>query len=67
MSTKGICYVQIRENAVREQVQKDFIDVVHIADKLNNSDIFTKEGKDVALFIQCRETLCIPPSDIVNK
>ena len=61
MSTKGIRYIQIRENAVREQVQNDFIDVKHIAGRLNNSDIFTKEDKDVAHFQACRDTLCTPP------
>ena len=67
MSTKGIHYIQIRENAVREQVQKDFIDVVHIAGKLNNSDIFTKEDIDVAHFIQCLDTLCTTPPNLVHK
>ena len=61
MTTKGIRYIQIRENAVREQVQAKFIEVEHVAGKLNNSDIFTKEDKDVAHFQQCRNTLVVPP------
>jgi len=61
MTTKGIRYIQIRENAVREQVQTDFIEVQHIAGRLNNSDIFTKEDKDVTHFQQCRDALCVPP------
>jgi hypothetical protein len=61
MTTKGIRYIQIRENAVREQVQKEFIEVQHIAGRLNNSDIFTKEDKDVPHFQKCRNTLVVPP------
>ena len=61
MTTKGIRYIQIHENAVREQVQNNFIEVQHIAGRLNNSDIFTKEDKDVTHFQQCRDTLCVPP------
>ena len=67
MTKKGIRYIQICENTVREQVQKDFIKVVHIAGRLNNSDIFTKEDKDVAHFQECIDIVCTPPTyNIVN-
>ena len=63
MTTKGLRYIQIRENAVRECVQSKLIDVRHIGGKLNPSDIFTKEDKDVDHFERCRDTLCcVPPT-----
>ena len=58
MTTKGLRYIQIRENAVRECIQANLIDVQHIGGKLNPSDIFTKEDKDVAHFELCRDCLC---------
>ena len=63
MTTKGLRYIQIRENAVRECLQTNLIDVQHIGGKLNPSDIFTKEDKDVEHFELCRDCLCsIPPT-----
>jgi hypothetical protein len=50
-TTKGLQYVQIHENAVRESVQSDFITVQHIEGKINLSDLFTKEDKDTEHFI----------------
>ena len=51
LSTKGLRYIQIRENAVLEEVQKGHIGVKHIAGELNNSDLFTKEDKDVQHYV----------------
>ena len=51
LSTKGLRHFQIRENAVREEVQKGHIEVKHIAGELNNSDLFTKEDKDVQHYV----------------
>ena len=50
-TTKGLCHLQIRENAVRESCINGFIEVKHIFGKLNLSDMFTKEDKDVQHFI----------------
>ena len=61
MTTKGLRYVQIRENAVRESIQDEIIDVEHIGGKLNPSDIFTKEDKDIEHFEKCRNTMCSSP------
>ena len=52
LSTKGLRHIQIRENAVREQVQAGKIIVKHIAGVLNLSDLFTKEDKDVQHFLR---------------
>ena len=61
MTTKGLRYIQMRENAVREQVQKGFIEVKHIAGNQNTADIYTKEDKDVTHFLQCADTLVSDP------
>ncbi len=53
-STKGLRHIQIRENAVRESVQNNFIKVKHIEGKVNLSDMFTKEEKDPNHFIRIR-------------
>lgn len=39
MTTKGLCYLQIRENAVREEIASGLIDVKHIPGKDNCSDM----------------------------
>ena len=43
LSTKGLRHIQIRENAVRESIQRGFINVEHIKGELNLSDLFTKD------------------------
>ena len=60
MTTKGLRHIQIRENAVRESIQSDLIDVLHIAGKINLADLFTKEDKDAAHFIAIRDTIMTP-------
>ena len=65
MTTKGLRYIQIRENAVRENIQAGTVSVKHITGKTNPSDIFTKEDRDVAHYIQCRDSLCSTPPDSI--
>jgi hypothetical protein len=55
MTTKGLRHVQIRENAVREAQQKGFISTKHCQGKYNLSDMFTKEDKNPAHFIEIRD------------
>jgi deoxyuridine 5'-triphosphate nucleotidohydrolase len=57
MTTKGLRHIQMRENAVREQIQLGFITVEHIGGKQNLADAFTKEEKDTNHFITCRDLL----------
>ena len=57
MTTKGLRYIQIRENAVREQVQAQLIQVKHIGGLHNSSDIFTKEDKDIKHYLLCRDSV----------
>ena len=61
MTTKGLRYLQIRKNTVRECVQSGLISVKHVGGKTNPLDIFTKEDKDILHFEQCRDALCSEP------
>jgi hypothetical protein len=65
MTTKGLRHVQIRENAVRESVQNNFIEVKHNPGRLNLSDMFTKEDKDSAHFITIRDLVLADKSNLV--
>jgi hypothetical protein len=58
-TTKGLRHVQIRENAIRESVQSDFITVLHIEGKVNLADLFTKEDKDADHFISLVNLLLV--------
>jgi hypothetical protein len=67
MTTKGLRHVQIRENAVRESQQTGFIRTKHCQGKFNLSDMFTKEDKNPAHFIEIRDHIMadkIPTFDI---
>ena len=57
MTMKGLRYIQIRENAVREAVQAKIIHLQHIDGKINIADLFTKEDKDTAHFVSIRDIL----------
>ena len=57
MTTKGLRYIQIRENAVREAVSNKVINIQHIAGKVNVADLFTKEDKDTKHFVTIRDIL----------
>ena len=59
-TTKGLRYLQIRENAIREN--KDIIEIQHIAGKINPADMFTKEDKDHEHFISLRDKSVVDPS-----
>ena len=57
MTTKGLRYIQIRENAVREAVLSGFISLKHIDGKINVADLFTKEDRDTKHFTSIRDIL----------
>ena len=61
MTTKGLRYIQIRENAVREAIHSNIIRLYHIAGKKNISDLFTKEDKDIAHFLSIKDILVQNP------
>ena len=55
MTTKGLRYIQIRENAVREAVQNKIVQVLHIAGNVKIADLFTKEDRDTKHFTFIRD------------
>ena len=56
-TSKGLRHLQIRENAVRENIQNKNITISHVEGKINIADIFTKEDKDHTHFINMRNTI----------
>ena len=44
-TTKGLRHITIRENAIREAMQQNIVNVKHIAGNVNLANIFTKEIK----------------------
>jgi hypothetical protein len=54
LTTKGLCHIQICENAVQESTQNRFIIVKHCPGKTNLSNMFTKEDKNTPHFIEIR-------------
>ena len=61
-TTRSIRHIQLRENAVREAVQKGTITVIHVPGKLNPSDILTKEDRDTYHYQQALRDCVAPPS-----
>ena len=53
-TTRTIRHVQLRDNAVREAVQKKHIDIKHIPGSENIADTFTKEDKAKSHFKRLR-------------
>jgi len=62
-TTKGLRYIQLRENSVRENKN---ISVEHIAGKSNPADMFSKEDKDPAHFKRLRNMTVQQPFPIQN-
>ena len=60
-TTKGLRQITIRENAIRESVDNDFIKVLHIAGKTNIADLFTKEMKDISHFTKLSNLVVTSP------
>ena len=57
MTSKGIKYLNLRENQVRECHQDKIVQVLHILGIINPSDIFTKEMRDGAHFCRLRDCM----------
>ncbi len=56
-TTKGLRHIQMRENMVRENVENKFVSVQHVGGKFNTADLFTKEMKDIAHFVELRDLI----------
>ena len=64
-TTKGLRYLQIRENAIREN--QNIIEILHISGSDNPADIFSKEDKDANHYTQIRDSIVQTPFDDDNK
>jgi len=63
-TTKGLRYLQIRENNIREN--KDWLEILHVEGKKNPADIFSKEEKSPQHYTTIRDTIIQDPfTDIV--
>ena len=67
MTTKGLRHIQIRENGVREMVQAGILGIEHIKGKLNLTNLFTKEDRDVEHFLSIRDVLLQPKSTFMQN
>ena len=47
-TNKGVRYIQMRENVVRENPYANITKVLHIWGKINPSNMFTKEKREKA-------------------
>ena len=45
LTTKGLRHIKMRENAIWEKYQTEYINILYIIEKLNPSDMFKKEEK----------------------
>ena len=61
MTTKGLRHIQIRENAIREEIEKKNIEVKHIAGAVNLADMFTNDDTDTSHFILIRNMIMSDP------
>jgi hypothetical protein len=59
-TTKGLRHIQMRENIIRENIISKFVSVQHVDGKINLADIFNKEMKDVAHFVELRDQTMKP-------
>jgi hypothetical protein len=59
-TTKGLRHIQMRENRIRENIQCNFVTICHVNGKRNLADIFTKEMRDTAHFVELRDLMLHP-------
>jgi hypothetical protein len=66
MTSKAARHIELRENSVREWVQDNTLNVVHVPGKVNPADIFTKEMRDGVHFRRLRDSFMSRLSDFLN-
>ena len=50
----------MKENHVRENVERQFVTIQHIGGKINIADLFIKEMKDTSHFVELRDLILKP-------
>jgi hypothetical protein len=61
MTSKVAQQIELCENSIQEWVQDKTLNVIHVAEKINPADIFTKEMKVGAHFCHLRDSFMILP------
>jgi hypothetical protein len=56
-TTKGLRHIQMRENHVRENVERKLVSIAHVGGKVYMADLFTKEMKDTKHFVELRDLM----------
>ncbi len=59
-TTKGLRHIQMRENHVRENVERKLVSIAHVGGKVNMADLFTKEMKDTNHFVTLQNLMMRP-------
>jgi hypothetical protein len=59
-TTKGLRHIQMRENRVRENVQRGFVKICHVNGKINLADLFIEEMRDTSHFVELRDLMMKP-------
>jgi len=59
-TTKGLHYIQMKENRAQENLYSNFVSLKHVEGKLNLADIFSEEMKDISHFVALRDLIMCP-------
>ena len=65
-TTRSIRHIQLRDNAVREAIQRKQVQIDHIPGSENVADIFTKEDRDKNHFCKLRDRILFEPFSCHN-
>jgi hypothetical protein len=58
-TTKGLSHIKMKENHVWENVERQFVTIQYICGKMNLTDLFTKEMKDITILWSFMILWCI--------
>jgi len=59
-TTNRLRHIKMKENHIRENVERNFVTIEHIGGKVNLADIFTEEMKDTAHFVELHDLMMHP-------
>ena len=65
-TTRTIRHIQLRDNAVCENIQRKPVHIDHIPGSTKIADIFTKEDRDKSHFVSLRDKILFPPNKCHN-
>jgi hypothetical protein len=59
-TSKGLHHIQMRENCIWENIASSFITIQYVDGRVSLADLFTKEMKDIAHFVELRDLFMQP-------